>query len=315
LRASDTQDQQQAAGLQAERFALLDEPFSDQARQQTQMVDQDIEKLRLAEAMLAQGARIRRIAREQDELAVRVSGLAELDDWNDEGHQRAEALAEQQADLRDELNEAREALREAAGQAGEALPNMSSGAVSVANRIEELRIVPTQAAARKALLAGSGPLAHQAAREAADKLDSLLSDVAQGQSQASGDLDGCFLMPREQIQSALQQMAAGRGMPSMGTQGGSGFGMSGSFAQMSMIGPAMPGQPGGDSATRQGRRGTRGGPGQPGSEADPAAEPVEVIHAEASAHSVQGVSRLPGVPAEYREQAEAYFKRIAEEQR
>ncbi len=315
LQQDDAPAQRRAAGLQAERFAMLDDPFAGGMREQTDMAEQDLEKLRLAEAMLAQGERIRRVAQEQDELAVRLSGLSEPRALSTEEQARAGLLAREQARLRDELSEAHEALLVAAEQAREVLPNMSRGAMSVVDKIENLRIVPTQTAAQKASLAGNGPLAHQAAREAADKLDSLLSDVAQAQAQAGGDLDGCFLLPRQQIQSALQQMAAGRGLPGMGTQGGSGVGMSGASARMSMMGPAVPGQPGGDSLAKAGRRGGRGGRGRIVSGAEDADAAAEVIHADASQHTSRVVSQFPGVPAEYREQAEAYFKRIAEEQR
>lgn len=305
MQQDDAPAQRQAVGLQAERFALLDEPFTDRMREQTEVAEQDIDKLRLAEAMIAPGERIRRIAHEQDELAVRFSGLA---------YPRA-LNPEEQARLRDELDEASEALREAAELASEALPNMSQGALAVADKIATQRIVPTQDAAEKASLAGNGPLAHQAAREAADKLDGLLTDVSQSQSQAGGDLDGCFQLPRDQIQNVLQQMATGRGVPSMGTQGGSGVGMSGASARMSMMGPAVPGQPGGDSAAKEGRRGGQGGRGRSVSGIEDAGDPAEVIHAGASQYHSSAARQSLNVPAEYREQAEAYFKRIAEEQR
>ena len=82
-----------------------------------------------------------------------------------------------------------------------------------------------------------------------------------------------------------------------------------------MMGPAVPGQPGGDSYARQGRRGGQGGRGRSESGSDDVSEAAEVIQADASRYSGGVVGPIPGVPTEYREQAEAYFKRIAEEQR
>lgn len=300
---------------QADRFEMLKEPFAGEAREHTQMAEEDLGRLQLAEAMMAQGERIRRIAQEQDELAVRMAALAEPRALTSEEQRRADALAQEQARLRDELNEAAPALREAADNASGLLPNMSAGALSVADRIDSLRIIPTQTAAEKASLSGNGPLAHQAALEAAEKLDSLLSDVQQTQAQANNDLDGCFNLPRQNMQNALQQMASARGVPGMGSQGGSGAGMSGAMASMSMVGPSVPGQPGGDSLAQQGRRGGRGGRGESASSDVDTDVHAEVIHADTTDATATRAMHLPGVPAEYREQAAAYFRRIAEEEK
>jgi len=299
----------------ADRFEMLEEPFTGEASERAQMAAGDLERLLRAEAMLAQGERIRRIARAQDELAVRMAALSRPRALNDEEQQRADALAREQARLREDLSEASAALRVAAEQAGGLLPNFSGGALAVADRIDSLRIIPAQAAAEKASLAGNGPLAHQAALEAAKKLDSLLSDVQQNQAQANNDLDGCFNLPRQDMQNALQQMASARNVPGMGTRGGSGAGMSGSMANLSMLGPNVPGQPGGDNLAQDGQRGGRGGRGESAlGETDPDAR-AEVIHADASDSTATSALHLPGVPAEYREQAAAYFRRIAEEEK
>ena len=85
-------------------------------------------------------------------------------------------LAQEQEALREELADAADALSVAATEAGEALPNMSAGALAVVDQIEGLRITSTQEAAEKAARAGRGGLAHQAALKAAEDLDSLLSD-------------------------------------------------------------------------------------------------------------------------------------------
>ncbi len=314
LQAQDSPGSRDDFALEGAQFSLMDQPFDQATQAQTDQVEQDIEKLRLAEAMLAQGARIRQIAFEQDELAVRLSGLASLDPQSEQDSARAEALAEEQARLREALAEASQALREAAEDASEALPNMSSGAMAMADRIAELQILSTQSAAEKASLAGNGPLAHQAARDAADKLDSLLSDAPQGQAQAASGLDGCFNLPREQWQNALQQMAAGRGVPSMGSQGSSGVGMSGQMASMTMMGPSVPSQASSNSQSHAGRFGSGRGPGHRATADHNVTGFTDVIDADGTAHPADHVTLLPDVPAEYQEQAHAYFKRLAEEQ-
>ena len=263
--------------------------------------------------MLEQGERILRVALQQDELAVRLSSLPDSNAMTEDEQARLKTLAQKQAELRDELEDAGRALREAAEQAGEALPRMSSGALEVADKIDSLRIVPTQTAAGKAALAGNGPLAYQAAREAADKLDSLLSDVNQSQMQASNDLDGCFNLPRQNIQNMMQQMAAGRQLPGLGMQGGSGAGMSGSMARLSMMGPAIPGQANSASQSRQNRRDGRNAAGRSPNIDQDLIDQAEVIHADPSEEDTVSAVRLLGLTGQYREQAEAYFKRIAEE--
>jgi hypothetical protein len=317
LNETDKSAQRSAVNEQVEEFSLLKEPFSEESKQLAQRAEEDLDRLRLAEAMILQGERIRRVAMEQADLAVRMSGLGKQHALTADQQRRADKLAAEQSALRDELSDATEALRDAADEAGELLPNMSRGALAVVDKIDRLRIVSTQTAAEKAAMAGNGVMAHLAAKEASEKLNSLLSDVGQNQSQASGDLDSCFNLPRQQIQNALKQMAAGRGLPSMGAQGSTGAGMSGAMSRMSMAGPAMPGSTGSSEGGSQDQRGrgTQGGLGISGLNTDDSGGQAEYIQADDAARSTYGVTLPPGVPIEYREQAEAYFKRIAEENR
>ncbi len=313
LNSDSSQSRQSQMQELADEFALMSEPFSEETRQQTEYTQAELEKLRHADDLMQQGERIRRVALAQDELAVRLSSLAESNPLSPQDQARADKLAQEQAELRDELEDAAQALREAAEDASEALPRMSRGALDIADRIDNLGIVSTQSAAEKAATAGNGPLAHQAAREAADQLDSLLTDVDQAQMQASSDLDGCFNLPRQNMQSLLQQMAAGQRAPGSGLQGGSGYGMAGNMARLSMIGPQMPGQPNSDSESRRARNNARRAQGRSiDSDLDPD-QYAEVINAEPSTIDNLQAVQLQTLPTQYREQAEAYFKRIAEE--
>ena len=316
--STNTPAARQAAAQAAERFAMTDEPFGQASAQQTQMAQEDIEKLALAEAMIRQGERIRRVALEQADLAVRLSGLAEFQTLTAEQQQRADTLAQEQSALREELVDAAGALSVAAVKAGDALPNMSTGAMAVVDQIEGLGIPSTQRAAEKAARAGRGGLAHQAALKAAEDLDSLLSDTGPAMA-GSGDLDGCFNLPRQQMRSALNQMMAGMGagIPTMGSQGGQGAGMSGSMARMTMMGPNVPGAPGASEAdgSRGDRRQAGGGRSTSGYETEETGAQPEYIQTKSATRVGEAVTVQPGVPVQYREQAEAYFKRIAEESR
>ena len=310
----DSAESRSALALESSRFELADQPFDKSSQARTEQTQQDVEKLKLAEAMLTQGERIRRIAQEQDELAVRMSSLASPGKLSEQDRAHTEALSQEQARLRDELADAADKLRQAAEQAGEALPTMSRGAMDVADKIDALGIVSTQSAAEKATLAGNGPLAYQAAREAADKLDSLLSDTPQQPSQAAGDLDGCFNLPRENWHNALQQLAAGRHAPGMGEQGSSGMGRAGQSARMAMIGPPLPGQPGSDSDARSGRNAAAHGQGPNASNNPSATGYTDTVRADSANPDPDAVAHMPGVPPEYRDQAAAYFKRLAEDE-
>jgi len=314
LQSLDSPDAHAGALRMAEAFALAQPPFDDASSDKAERTEQDLTRLRLAQAVLAAGERIRQVAFKQDELAVHMSAVqCSAGDEAPTGPRLA-ALAERQAELRAELEDATNTLRQASEAASALLPRLSGGALAVAHQIEQRRIVSTQSAAERAALNGQGGLAFQAASAAADQLDALLSDVGQNTTQAASDLDGFFNLPRDSLQSALSQMAAGPGLPGLGRQGGSGSGMQGSAGRVTMIGPSVPGLNGRPRAAGRGLPGGQGEPSLGEGDGQGVAVSHEIITTDAGNNDMQGSISLPGVPAEYRDQAEAYFKRLAEEQ-
>jgi hypothetical protein len=165
------------------------------------------------------------------------------------------------------------------------------------------------------------------ARALAQALDGLAKDGDPGARRAVGRLADAFAsfggafteQMREATASAsrqLAQVAEGRNAPGAAPPGETPDGLAGSLVRMPMVGPDLPGPAGIDSLAQQGRRGAaEGGAGRPAFAAGGSAGAAEVIHAERTARASDGIGGLQGVPAEYREQAEAYFRRLAEERR
>ncbi len=318
LGAATSQLRQDQAAPQRERFARAaeafradDAPFDETSAAEQAQTQQDLEALRLAEELQAQGERLRMIIQEQDDLAQRLSAFNHADTLSGADQLRLQRMAQEQSALETELTETTAALRAAADAAQDLLPNMSAGAMSIADRIDSMNIVGdmNQAAARAA--AGQHRDAYAPARAAADKLDSLLSDCNSMGQQADSDLDGCFNLPRESISQSLQQMAQARGVPGMGQRGGDGAGFSGSQARMAIRGPAQLGQNGGGADGR-----LSGAAGEGGGQTDgrvETLEPVETLRPGERTGRGGAGGVLGGVPLPYRGEAEAYFRRLADD--
>ncbi|MFW6059554.1 MAG: hypothetical protein ACODAQ_05200 [Phycisphaeraceae bacterium] len=297
----------------ARAFEEHQRPFTSDDREQRALTSADIEALRRADALMAEGERIRRVAIEQEELADRLAAYRDQQRLSGADQLRAAELAERQAQLREELEEAVTALREAAEAAQDTLPRMSSSAMAIAEKAESLRIAEDQATASQFAATGNGRDAYEAARSAADKLDSLLSDCEAMGGQASEDLDGRLQLPRPQLRQSLSQMAAARAAAGLNTggQGASGYGMSGSMARMSIVGPGPQGRGGASESDRMGGADEGTGHGR-GRGADPRRAGTERLQPEQTERH-RGAWAMPGVPQTYRAAAEAYFKRLADE--
>src|SRR5262249_47138072 len=114
----------------------------------------------------------------------------------------------------------------------------SSGALRVAQAIEQMKVGQDQAQAARSARGGQGDDASSAAESAAKKLESLLNKTPNAKGAAgSGDLDGCFGLPKEGGEQGLNQLGQGRQLPSLGSEGQQGSGFSGSQTRMSIFGP------------------------------------------------------------------------------
>ena len=298
----------------AQRFAEQAAPFTREQRREWDQAEQDLEAMQMADAMWAAGERIRQVVEEQRELADRLAAYRLREKLSPAEALRARRLAERQEDLRVELEAALADLRAAAGDARERLPTMSGGAVALCDRAAEMRVTRDMTEAARFAQAGVGRDAYDAADTAARKLDTLLSDPAAGRMQSRGDLDGCFDLPRATLEQALDQMAQARGIPGLGSGegGGSGYGLYGSLARMGVVGPNQHGS--GDSDADSGARGGGRGDGRVAGQgtARPPAAGESVVPDHVRTRSDE-LTLIPGVLPEYREEAEAYFRRLADD--
>ena len=129
--------------------------------------------------------------------------------------------------------------------------------------------------------------------------------------QGASDLDGALRLPREAWASQLSQLSASFGF-GMNQQNGGGAGMGGSMARMAVAGSKLGGD--GDSEA-DASSAQPGGMGRERARANRAHEKAAAQQLEPDqTRTVTGINRvLPGVPARYRKEAEAYFRRLADE--
>ena len=301
-------------GYRGIRFKEADRPFCQTCQQERRETEIDLDKYRLADAVLAQAERIRLVVEQEQGLVERFAQFRNHDQLGAGERRIAQALAEQQGLLRAELQDARQRLREAAAEAQERLPGMSGDAFDLCDAIDQFEIEANLQDAEQWANDGSGSRAHEAAQSAADKLDSLLSDCEQIDSGVANELCDSLQLPRFKVMNALQQMARARGLPGLGQRGAAGVGAQGSMAPMAVMGPAMAAAGKGifasGAASGPGARGRGRGKG-----AGNNAEAAEVYTGVQATERGQGASAMPGVPLQFRDDADAYFKRLAEESR
>jgi hypothetical protein len=299
----------------AQKLQKEQAPFDEPSQQQLEKTAQDVEKLRLANDLISQGERLRAAVLQQRELADRMAQFRDRNKLTEEDLHRSQRLAKDQELLRQEVEEARAELQKTAQAAQKSLPKMSGGALKVCKAIDELQIGNDQAQAARSARGGEGQTAYEAADSAAKKLESLLSNSCTPKGAAeSGDLDGCFSLSKPGLQQSLGQMSQGRQLPGLGQQqGGQGSGFAGSQARMAIFGPHQLSQ--GDSDNVRSSGSANHGQGDRGFGQDrDGARRAEALNPAARQTPRSAAGNLHGVPLGYREQAEAYFKRIAKEQ-
>ena len=294
-----------------ERFADQTDPFGDEQEQMRQAMEYDLELLELAGRMMRQVARIQSVIERQRDLATRMATFADQDRIPAADQARADQLAEEQDEIRAELDDAMADLRAVAEVAQEALPKMSRGALEICQDIESLGVLDDQAEAQRAAVAAEGRQAFEAAEAAADKLESLLKDCQSASGQASDDLDGCLSLTRPALQNALQQMAQAMGAPSTGAQGSGASGQAGSASPIGLAGPRSV-SAGGGGGERDAANQTYTFDGTELKTSDDVGP--ETVTPDSATGVSSAAGAFEGVPARFRHLAEAYFRRLAEEE-
>jgi hypothetical protein len=284
-----------------------------------EQIQQQAEKLQLAQRMMAEAQRIQQVMQQQREIADRLQPLREQPSLTPEQQSRADRLAREQELLDQQLREATESLKQAADQAKEQLPKTAKDAQAMCDAIGQMNVGADQQQCASAARQGNGDQAHQAADRAAEKLESLAGQCPNPQGIPQNELDAGLGLSRESLQQTLQQLAQGQGqkpnLPRMGHKPGqAGQGGERGRDPSSRFGLHGPQPPRDDAFTgrRQGNM-DESREGQDTRQDDAAWAAAEQISADARQDAWGRAGNLRGVPVGYRDQAEAYFRRLSEQ--
>lgn len=280
---------------------------------------EDLEKLRLADEMLAQAERLQSLVRQQRDLADRMAELRDAESLTPEQQERARQLAKEQELLEQELHETTEELEKLSGQCEKCLPRTSGDAKKLCQAIREGQITGDQQGAAKSARGGKGKDAAERAAEAARKLEALQCESCNGDEMGEEmNLDAGLKLSKAGAKQSLKQLAQGRQVPGMGMKPGrsqksgeQGQGQGGSPNRVTIAGPHQPSA--GRKESRSGKLG-EGGRGQGETpDQDSFGGGPESIDPQSRTGRTTSAGNLRGVPVRYRDQAEAFFKRLAEE--
>ena len=294
-------------------------------RQQAEDWQRDAERLAAADELLGLRDELLSLVQAQRALAERAAAMSGLPDPDEAA---AEALAENQAAVREAVETMPERLRAACEAAGEIDPALEAQAQRLASTLEELGVEPGMSAAESDAAAGRLTHAAEAMGDAASTLEQLLKHAPTGPASASTRPSLC--LTEQQVRAALEQMRGNQPGSGPGGQPGAfaGSGRGGYLAAGS--GLIQPGTPSNGRATAEARaslRGMRaalasggegeraGGLGGDGTGAgfslsvDVAAERLDV---EGGRYGGALRGGAAGVATRYREDAKAYLRRLAE---
>jgi len=282
-------------------------PFGQEMQQQMELTKEQLKQMEMADRLTGQLDQLAAIIEAQRGLEQRLSVFENKEELDAAEQLRARELGAEQQELRELLEQTAREMKAAAQEAEELLPEMSASAKQIVQKIDDLAITRDMNDAKRLADAGEARTAHTASDSAADKLESLIEDCknCKKQGQQPGQIDGPLKLTPEQYQQCLQQMAQSRGVPGTNPGSGSGYSQGGSQAPMAVRGPGGRQGPG-----QRGRKNGRMGQANAGSENEAALESIE---AETSEEREARSGYIVGVPEEYREEAEAYFRRIADE--
>ena len=309
-----TQAQQQLSAMAQQ--LKRDEERLDEAQAQAKKAEGDMKLIEQADEIMSQSERVKSIIEQQRDLANRLAPFKEKEKLTPAEEIRAQRLAQEQQALKDELADALKQMEEAGKKAEKDLPNMAESAREIAQAIRKLEVEKDQAEAEQSARQGEGAMAHAKAESAAKKLESLMGECEQMGEQGQQDFaDAKFRLQKQSLGQGLQQLSQGRNLPKLGegasaSPGQSGMaGMKGSQGKFSVYGPRSTGKE--SSEKRGGRDGSGKGTG-PGSDSSQSTA-AESLSPDSATQRGQGAAAIPGVPARYRDLAEQYFRRLAEE--
>lgn len=277
-------------------------------QEQAEMTEWQLRQLARADELASLVQSLAAVIQQQRQLAERLGQFRNKEQLSPAEQIRARRLAQEQAQLRDQLEELIEQMDRQSQESQMLLPNMSASVAEIVEKLREMNVLRDQNDAATLAQAGQGRYAFQAAEDAADKLETLLTQCQNPGGMAADDIDKRLGLTWEQISLSLEQLAESRGLPGTGS-GDFGSGYYGSRTNVRLLGP---------HSTGQGRE----GPGERGTgrDANPQSRPrgdraedPEQINPEQAADRSDNVQSMPGVPIRFRGLVEEYFRRLADE--
>lgn len=300
--------------------------LDDAGDEEREQLHQEMNRLRKVDELIKQGERLQKVVDRQRDLADRLGEFREREKLSNEDQQRADRLAREQERLQQELEDATQKLEQAAKECEGECPATAGDAQKLAQAIREQKIGQDQQDAAGSARKGDGRKAHSAAESAAEKLETLAETLpdADGAAGEMADDDPGLKLSKPGRGKSLRQMAQARRLPGLhgltrpkpGQQPGGkadadGQGNQGSVARSTIVGPHQP--LGNRARPRPGRTGLDGEGQGPADTASQAAREAESLTPEGRAASRTAAGNLRGVPTPFRDQAEAYFRRLAGE--
>lgn len=332
----DPDDEDLMKALQESLDALAEQSdgLDEAGEQERESLHQEMNRLKKVDELVRQGEQLERITRRQRDLADRMGEFRNRNRMSNEERRQAERLAREQERLQQELQDAVKKLEQKAEEAQDEVPKTAGDAKKLAEAIREMQVSDEQGKASGSARKGEGRKAHAAAEAAAEKLESLAEKIPdaddagkemEGQGEGNGGDPGLKLSGGKKGKS-LRQMGRSRRLPGLrglggdrpgqqpgrqpGQMPGEGEGTLGTMARSKVVGPH---QPMGDRARP---RSSSNGSDAPGTASESRfvsdAERAESLTPDGRTNSRTAAGNLRGVPAPFRDQAEAYFRRLSE---
>lgn len=283
----------------------VDRDAMDPTDQEAQQVRNDLDRMRRAAHMQGLAEAVAGMAGDQRELADRLGQFRNRERLDPVEQIRARRYGEEQAGLHDELDGILRELERCAAEEAAGLPQMAASALEIVAAVRDIAVLEDQDDAARLAQAGQARYAHRSAETAARKLERLLEENQPQDAMAGAggnDLDQALNLGRQRAANTLRQLGRGSGGGAM--SGGRG-GADASSAPVAVVGPHTVGKPDSPRIPR--------GQAPRGSSAPTAR--AERMTPEEYRQRVGSGAGMPGVPGRYREAAEAYFRRLADESR
>lgn len=306
-------------------------------RDRVELSENQVRQLAAAQRLQAAAQQIIAITEQQRQIADELEAFRRLGSLQGEERERSRELAERQTELRERLTAVVDRLERDAEQSLHLLPKMANTGKALAEEIRELKIEDDQRRAAELAEQVRAGDAWGYADSAARLLESLLS-VCEGMCEGGSlaEIDNPLSLSQSQMGEAMSEMAsasAGAGSAGQGQGQASGEGAGAGGASGTAAGgegtaagggrlngfTAAPPSGTATASTQAGRFDIdSSGFGEAGSAAALASEEpgrAERIEVDEPDQRRSAPPHAAGVPLQFREQTQQYFRRLAEDSR